>query len=81
MSEGKTMGDVLWAIGTFLWNNKTKLTGAIVAVLSFVQANPSLRNLLTESAYNWTMFIIGCVVIFFGFLNSNTPPQPPTEAP
>lgn len=63
---------------TLINANKTKLIGALIAVLSFVQANPALKDLMSEQAYSWLMFGIGCVVVFFGFLN-NPPIAPHKE--
>jgi hypothetical protein len=58
----------------FLNANKTKLTGAILAVLAFVQTNSALGTLLSPTAYAWTMFFVGLFVTFLGFLNTPTPP-------
>lgn len=63
----------------FLNANKTKLTGAILAVLAFVQTNSALGTLLSPTAYAWTMFFVGLFVTFLGFLNNPTPPPATTN--
>lgn len=61
----------------FLNANKTKLTGAILSVLAFIQTNTALNGLLTPKQYAWTMFFVGLFVTFLGFLNNNTPTTSP----
>jgi hypothetical protein len=63
----------------FLNANKTKITGALLTTLAFVQTNAALGTLLSPTAYAWTMFFVGLFVTFLGFLNTPTPPAPPTS--
>jgi hypothetical protein len=63
----------------FLNANKTKLTGAILSVLAFIQTNSALGTLLSPTAYAWTMFFVGLFVTFLGFLNTPTPPSSPVN--
>ncbi len=58
----------------FLNANKTKITGALLSVLAFIQTNSALGTLLSPTAYAWTMFFVGLFVTFLGFLNNPTPP-------
>lgn len=58
----------------FLNANKTKITGALLTTLAFVQTNSALGTLLSPTAYAWTMFVVGLFVTFLGFLNNPTPP-------
>lgn len=61
---------------TALNNNKTKVLGIATTVLGFIQAYPGLRDMMSPTAFGWTMFVIGIGVAICGFLNSN-----PTTAP
>jgi hypothetical protein len=61
----------------FLNANKTKLTGALLTTLAFIQTNAALGSLLSPKAYAWTMFFVGLFVTFLGFLNTPTPPTTP----
>lgn len=63
----------------FLNANKTKLTGAILSVLAFIQTNSALNGLLTPTQYAWTMFFVGLFVTFLGFLNNPSPGDPPAS--
>lgn len=63
----------------FLNANKTKLTGAILSVLAFIQTNTALNGLLTPKQYAWTMFFVGLFVTFLGFLNNNPTTPPPAN--
>jgi hypothetical protein len=63
----------------FLNANKTKITGAILTTLAFVQTNSALGTLLSPTAYAWTMFFVGLFVTFLGFLNNPTPPSGPVN--
>lgn len=58
--------------------NKTKLLGIATTVLGFIQAYPGLKNMMSETAFGWTMFVIGIGVSICGFLNSN-PSTAPTN--
>ena len=59
----------------FLNANKTKITGALLATLAFVQTNSALGTLMSPTTYAWTMFFVGLFVTFLGFLNTPTPPS------
>jgi hypothetical protein len=63
----------------FLNANKTKLTGALLTTLAFIQTNAALGSLLSPKAYAWTMFFVGLFVTFLGFLNTPTPPTTPSK--
>lgn len=63
----------------FLNANKTKLTGAILSMLAFIQTNTALNGLLTPTQYAWTMFFVGLFVTFLGFLNNPSPPDAPVS--
>jgi hypothetical protein len=63
----------------FLNANKTKITGALLTTLAFVQTNSALGTLLSPTAYAWTMFVVGLFVTFLGFLNNPTPPSSPSN--
>lgn len=55
----------------WLNSHKTKLTGAILVTLSYIQTNPALKDLMSAKAYAWTIFFVGMFVIFLGFLNGS----------
>ena len=57
----------------FLNANKTKITGALLTTLAFVQTNSALGSLLSPTTYAWTMFFVGLFVTFLGFLNNPAP--------
>lgn len=61
---------------TSINNNKTKLLGIATTVLGFIQAYPGLRDMMSASAFGWTMFVIGIGVSICGFLNSNPATAP-----
>lgn len=61
---------------TVVNQNKTKALGIATTVLGFIQAYPGLKNMMSETAFGWTMFVIGIGVSICGFLNSN-----PSTAP
>jgi hypothetical protein len=63
----------------FLNANKTKITGALLTTLAFVQTNSALGTLLSPTTYAWTMFFVGLFVTFLGFLNTPTPPSGPVS--
>lgn len=54
----------------FLNDNKTKIAGAVITTLAYVQTNPALAELMSAQAYAWTMFGAGLLVTFLGFLNT-----------
>lgn len=54
----------------FLMANKTKLLGGIIVGISFIQSYPGLRDLLSDTAYSWLMFVAGLIAVVFGFLNN-----------
>lgn len=58
--------------------NKTKVLGIATTVLGFIQAYPGLKNMMSDTAFGWTMFFIGIGVAICGFLNSN-PSTAPTN--
>lgn len=60
----------------FVNQNKTKALGIATTVLGFIQAYPGLRDMMSPTAFGWTMFVIGIGVAICGFLNSN-----PSTAP
>jgi hypothetical protein len=60
-------------------NNKTKVLGIATTVLGFIQAYPGLRDMMTPTAFGWTMFVIGIGVAICGFLNSNPNTAPPSN--
>lgn len=64
----------------WLNGHKTKLTGAVLVTLSYIQTNPALKDLMTEKTYAWTMFFVGMFVIFLGFLNGNSGANPPNQS-
>lgn len=63
----------------FLNANKTKLTGAVLTTLAFIQTNSALGTMLSPTAYAWTMFFVGLFVTFLGFMNNPTPPGGPVS--
>lgn len=60
-----TIADLLYKTWAAIWNNKQTILGSGTAVLAFIQANPKLRDLLEATTYEWTMLIVGCVMILF----------------
>lgn len=60
-----TFADLLYRIWSHIYNNKQSWLGSITAVLAFVQANSTLRNLLTANQYEVTMFVIGVLMVIF----------------
>lgn len=60
-------------------NNKTKVLGIATTVLGFIQAYPGLRDMMSPTAFGWTMFVIGIGVAICGFLNSNPNTAPPSN--
>lgn len=60
----------------FINANKTKILGLFTVALGFIQAYPGLTELLSATAYAWTMFFIGLGVTICGFLNSKQGPTP-----
>lgn len=54
--------------------HKTKITGALVAMLGVVQTNAAaLQAAMSPQAYAWTMVGAGCFVALLGFLNGRRP--------
>lgn len=53
-----------------LSQHKTKILGVITVALGFLQAYPGLPDLLPDTAYAWTMMVVGLGVTVCGYLNS-----------
>lgn len=51
--------------------NKTKILGILIIIVSFIQSDQTLVNQLTPDAYAWVMRICGLLALIFGFLNGN----------
>jgi hypothetical protein len=50
--------------------NKTKLLGVLIIIVSFIQADAGLVDLIGATAYAWTMRVCGLLALIFGFLNN-----------
>ncbi len=64
-AKGRTFADLLYVLGATLYNNKQSILGGLVAALAFVQAYPQFRDLVDPKTYEWMMFGIGLVMVFF----------------
>lgn len=62
----------------FINANKTKILGIAIIIVSFIQADTGLVQLIGETAYAWTMRVCGLCALIFGFLNN--PKKEPTDA-
>lgn len=60
-----TFADLIHRAFAWLYNNKQSVLGTLTAGLAFVQASPTLRNLLAPATYEWTMFAIGLLMVLF----------------
>lgn len=60
-----TFADLFYRAWAAIWNNKQTWLASLMAALSFVQANPKLRDLLEANAYEWTMLVTGLVMVLF----------------
>lgn len=59
------------AVLRFLNANKTKLSGALLSLLAFLQANGDLvTTLFGPKAFAWIVFASGAVFTVYGFLNN-----------
>lgn len=56
-------------------DHKTKILGVATVALGFIQAYPGLPELLTQTQYAWSMFVVGLGVTICGFLNSKGTPS------
>lgn len=55
---------------TFLNANKTKILGVLIIIVTFIQQDDGLLELIGEGAYNWTIRAAGLLALIFGFLNN-----------
>lgn len=62
----------------FLNDNKTKITGLLLLLISYFQANPTFASLMGARAFEVTVMVFGAIVLVLGFINPQTP-KPPTE--
>lgn len=83
-----TFADLIHRAFAWLYNNKQSVLGTLTAGLAFVQASPTLRNLLEPAAYEWTMFGIGLLMVLFArsasggsMVSKVLPPSIPAEKP
>ena len=61
-------------LGTFLYNNKTKITGFLLALAGTLQANEAaFEVLLTPKQFALFTIFIGVAVMALGFVNSVKP--------
>lgn len=55
----------------FLDDHKTKILGAFVTALGALQANPELlRQVLSPTAFAWTMLAAGVIITVIGSTNT-----------
>ena len=66
-----------------LSDHKTKITGAILAAISVIQANSEiLQGILSPKAFAWVTTFIGALVTALGFANSsNASNSSPSTSP
>lgn len=60
-----TFADLLYKLFAYLYNNKQSILGGLVAALAFIQANDNLQNLLSPTVYEWTMMVVGLLMVVF----------------
>ena len=60
-----TFPDLIYKAFAFLYNNKQAFLGTFAAALAFIQASPQLRNLMSTTAYEWTMLVVGLLMVLF----------------
>lgn len=80
---------------SIIYDNKTKITGALLATIAVIQANSAaIQALISPKAFAWFAVVVGAFVTFLGFLNSSSaipdskapavvipPTVPPTSTP
>lgn len=58
----------------FLYNNKTKITGAVIVGLGSLQANAAvIETLLTPEQFAKFTIFAGLIVTVLGFINTQKP--------
>lgn len=72
----------------WLYNNKQAIIGYAVAGLAYLQATDKLQTLISANAYEWTMLVIGFLMVIFARSASGTsvvnkvlPPSIPPGGP
>ena len=81
-----TFSDLLYRGFAVLYNNKQTLLGGLTAALAFVQANDHLKDLISPAAYEWSMLVVGLLMVLFARASSGgvvskviAPSVPPTK--
>lgn len=60
-----TFADLLYKFFAYLYNNKQSILGGLVAALAFVQASPQLKDLVDPQVYEWSMLVVGLLMVVF----------------
>jgi hypothetical protein len=57
----------------FIARNKQKLLGLGMITVSFLMADPTLKDDLNPKVFSWSVRILGILALWFGFLNNPEP--------